>query len=176
MMRELITVKQENDESLAEFMARIQNLADRAFHGQTDESKQQVSVNAFCNGLVDQDAARLVAVQAKGSVAGALNIAASVGAYSKHPMKARKYKPDKNPYNYNFLANESTTSTLETNYEDSHDSVPDDYDENDLEYEHEDEYMCAAPSYRGRRPSRGFSRTWGVDEVHLQGVVLVLAY
>ena len=89
-MRELITVKQENDESLAEFMAFIQNIADRAFNGQTDESKQQVSVNAFCNGLVDQDAARLVAVQAKGSVARALNIAASVGAYSKHPKKARK--------------------------------------------------------------------------------------
>ena len=118
-----MTVKQDTDESLAEYMAKIQNLADRAFHGQTEESKQQVSVNAFCNGLIDQDAARLVAVQAKGSVARALNIAASVGAYSKHPMKARKYKPDKNPYNYNFLANETTTSNLNTTYQESHVSV-----------------------------------------------------
>ena len=133
MMRELMTVQQESDESLAEFMAKIQNLADRAFHGQTEESKQQVAVNAFCNGLIDQDAARLVAVQAKGSVAGALNIAASVGAYSKHPMKARKYKPDTNPYNYNLFTNETTNSMFETSYEESHGSVQEDYDENDLE-------------------------------------------
>ena len=111
MMRELMANKQESDESVAEYIAKIQNLADRAFHGQTEEPKQQVSLNAYCNGLNDQDAARLVALQAKGSVARVMNIAACVGPYSKHPMKARKYKPDKIHYPYNFLSNESTAST-----------------------------------------------------------------
>ena len=141
-------------------MARIQNLADKAFRGETDESKQEVSVSAFCNGLVDQDAARLVAVQAKGSVTRALNIAASVGAYSKHPMKARKYKADKNTYNYNLLANETSQALAnENNFEETFYAEG---EENSNDFENEDEeIMCAAPTFRGRRGGyRGTSRGW----------------
>ena len=89
-------------------MAKIQNLADKAFHGQSEDSKQQVAVSAFCNGLLEQDAAKLAAVQANGSVTKALNIAASVGAFSKVASgKARKYRADKNSHNYNlYMADE----------------------------------------------------------------------
>ena len=49
-----------------------------------------------------------MAVQAKGSFTKALNIAASVGAFSKVASgKARRYRPDKNPHNYNlYMADE----------------------------------------------------------------------
>ena len=160
MMRELMAVKQETAESLAEFMARIQNLSDKAFRDQRDESKQQVAVSAFSNGLIDQDAARLVAVQAKGSVARALNIAASVNAYSKHPVKARKYKADKNIYNYNLLADENgyAASGNEVAYE-----TDMRYDQEEPPHEDSDnneEFVGAFPAFRGIRTFRGGNRGW----------------
>ena len=90
LMNELFQCKQGTEESLFEYMARVQNLVDKSFRRHDAESKQKISVSAFCAGLLDQEAAKFITLQAKGSVPKALNIAASVGAYSARPPKLRK--------------------------------------------------------------------------------------
>ncbi|KAF0096477.1 MAG: hypothetical protein FD144_5878, partial [Rhodospirillaceae bacterium] len=105
-LRELFSAHQETDEPLVEYMARIQNLVDKSLKNETSDGKQKIAVSAFCAGLLDRQIARLVAVQAKGSVRRALNVAASMNAYSDTPIKTRKYKPDRNSHGYNFYAEE----------------------------------------------------------------------
>ena len=105
-LRELFSAHQETDEPLVEYMARIQNLVNKSLKNETSDGKQKIAVSAFCAGLLDRQIARLVAVQAKGSVRRALNVAASMNAYSDTPIKTRKYKPDRNSHGYNFYAEE----------------------------------------------------------------------
>ena len=74
--------QQKQDESVVDYMDRVQHNVAKAFAKLADANRQNLAVSMFCQGLRDQELARMTAVQAKGDVASALRIAASATAYT----------------------------------------------------------------------------------------------
>ena len=83
--RELFETKQGTEETLDDYMTRVQFLVTKSFPKLDLQNSESIAVTAFCKGLVEQDAAKLAAVQSEGKVAKAMKIAASVTALSATP-------------------------------------------------------------------------------------------
>ena len=66
----------------------------------------------FCQGLRDQDVARMTAINAKGEVATALHIAASATAYGKEQRYAQRYEPSRRRYPANVAVDDDEQATL----------------------------------------------------------------
>ena len=52
----------------------------------------------FCQGLREQEVARMTAIQGKGDVASALRIAASATAFGKNQHYSQRYEPSRRRY------------------------------------------------------------------------------
>ena len=109
LMKEFCEVQQESDESLNDFMTRVQDLVEKAFRKLPDDTKQNLAVNGFCSGMIDKDIAKIVSFNAKGDVNKALSVAASVGCFSNPSTNSNlhKYKPDKSKYLVNIVTDQS---------------------------------------------------------------------
>ena len=79
---ELFEKKEGNAETLDDFMKGVEFLVTISFPKLDLQNRESIAVTAFWKGLVDQDAAKLAAVQSEGKVAKAMKIAASVTALS----------------------------------------------------------------------------------------------
>ena len=83
-------------------MSRVQFLLRNSFPKLALQNTESIAVTAFCKGLVEQDAAKLAAVQSEGKVAKAMKIAASVTALSATPhartSQAKRYNAKTNRY------------------------------------------------------------------------------
>ena len=94
-IRELFEAKQQPDETVPDYMARVQEGVSHAFHKLDDHHKQEVAVTIFCQGLKDQDAAKMAAVQAKGKVCAALKIASAATTFSSPHPQQRAWQPQR---------------------------------------------------------------------------------
>ena len=94
-INELMEVVQEEDESIDDFMNRVKNLVQDSFNPLPEEEKQNVAVTHFCRGLLDREAARLVSVNAKGSVGEAVRIAGAATVVKARDKKNSKSKAAK---------------------------------------------------------------------------------
>ncbi len=55
LMKEFCEVQQDADESLNDFMTRVQDLVEKAFRKLPEDTKQNLAVNGFCSGMFDKD-------------------------------------------------------------------------------------------------------------------------
>ena len=83
-------------------MSRVQFLVKKSFPKLDLQNRESIAVTAFCKALIDQDAAKLAAVQSEGKVAKAMKIAASVTALSAKPhartSQSKRYNANGNRY------------------------------------------------------------------------------
>ena len=70
--RELFETKHGTEETLEDYMSRVQFLVTKSFPKLDLQNRESIAVTAYCKGLVDQDAAKLAAVQSQGKVAKAM--------------------------------------------------------------------------------------------------------
>lgn len=77
MTHELMQLAQTRDETVAEFMARVQAPRDKSCRKNTTRTAR-IAVAKFCSGLANKDAARTVSIHAKSSVSHVLRIANSM--------------------------------------------------------------------------------------------------
>ena len=82
-IKELMSARQKDDESVVDYMGRVQDNVTKAFQKLADANRQNLAVSMFCQGLRDQDVAWMTAIQARGEVATALHSAASATAYGR---------------------------------------------------------------------------------------------
>ena len=82
-IKKLISSQQKQDEPVLEYMDRVQHNVAMAFIKFSDANRQNLTESMFCQGLPDQEFARMTAVQATGEVASALRISASPTAIVK---------------------------------------------------------------------------------------------
>ena len=68
-IKELMSAHQKQDESVVEYMGRVQDNVAKAFPKLADTNRQNLAVSMFCQGLRDQEIARMTALQSKGDVA-----------------------------------------------------------------------------------------------------------
>ena len=78
-------MKQGGEESLQDIMTRVQFLVLKSCPMLDMENREQISVPAFCKGLVAHDSTKLAALQKEGKVAKGMKIAASLPAFSATP-------------------------------------------------------------------------------------------
>ena len=78
-------MKQGTEETLDDFMTRLQFLVSKSFPKLGFENRESIAVPAFCKGLHVQHAAQLAAVESEGQVAKVMKIAASVTSFSARP-------------------------------------------------------------------------------------------
>ena len=93
-----MNVQQMPDESVLEYMGRVQYNLAKGFPKLTDPNRQDLTVSRFCQGLGDQDVARMRGIQTKGDVASALRIAPSATAYGKNQDYSQRYEPSRRRY------------------------------------------------------------------------------
>ena len=105
-IKELMSARQKDDESVVDYMGRVQDNVAKAFPKLADANRQDLAVSMFCQGLRDQDVARMTPIQAKGEVATALHIAASATAYGKEQRYAQRYEPSRRRYPTNVAVDE----------------------------------------------------------------------
>ena len=83
-------------------MTRVQFLVTKSFPKLDLQNRESIAVTAFCKALVDQDAAKLAAMQWEGKVENAMKIAASVTALSPtlhaRTSQAKRYNAKSNRY------------------------------------------------------------------------------
>ena len=98
--RELFEKKHGAEETLDDYMTRVQYLVTKSFPKLDLQNRESIAVTALCKGLVDQDAAKLPAVQSEGNVSKAMKIAPSVTPLSakRHARtsQAKRYNPNNN--------------------------------------------------------------------------------
>ena len=151
-IKELMSARQKDDESVVDYMGRVQDNVAKAFPKLADANRQDLAVSMFCQGLRDQDVARMTAINAKGEVATALHIAASATAYGKEQRYAQRYDPNRRRYPGYVAVNDDPKAD---------DDVEGDEGDADADYEEaEEEVLYAGPSgnFRGRGWTRGRSR------------------
>ena len=78
-----MSAKQKPEQSVLQYMSRVQDNVAKACPKITDRNRQDLVVSMLCHGLWDQDVARITAIQANADAATALRIAASATAYGK---------------------------------------------------------------------------------------------
>ena len=93
-----MSARQKEEESVLDYMGRVQDNVAKAFPKLADGNSQNLAVSIFSQGLRDQDVARMTALQAKGDVASALRIAASTTAYGKEQRYSQRYEPSRRRY------------------------------------------------------------------------------
>ena len=93
-----MSARQKDDESVVDYMGRVQDNVAKAFPKLAEANRQDLAVSMFCQGLRDQDVARMTAINAKCEVATALHIAASPTAYGKEQRYAQRYEPSRRRY------------------------------------------------------------------------------
>ena len=93
-----MSARQKDDESVLDYMGRVQDNVAKAFPKRTDANRQNLTVSMFCHGLRDQEVARMTAIKAKGDVASALRIAASATAYGREQRYSQRYEPSSRRY------------------------------------------------------------------------------
>ena len=91
-------VQQKQDESVVDYMCRVQHNVAKPFPKLGDSNRQNLAVSMFCQGLRDQEVARMTAVQSTGEVASALRIAASATAYTKEQRYSQRYDHNRRRY------------------------------------------------------------------------------
>ena len=107
-LRELMQSKQEPNETPEQFMNYIRKVTEKAFGDCPDREKQMLGVQAFCNGLRNQQIAGHVAVMSEHNTATATRVASELSAYDpnyapKIPQRTgRKKEKDKS---YKCLSN-----------------------------------------------------------------------
>ena len=83
-IKELMSAQQNPDESLFDNMDRVQENVANAFPKLAVRNGQELEITVFCQGIRDQELARMRAIQAKANVAPALRIAVSAKAFGKY--------------------------------------------------------------------------------------------
>ena len=90
-----MSARQKDEESVVDYMGRVQDNEAKAYPKLADANRQNLAVSMFCQGLRDQDVARMTAIQAKGEVATALHIVASATAYGMEQRYSQHYEPSR---------------------------------------------------------------------------------
>ena len=78
-----MSAQQKQDESVLDYMGRVEDNVTKAFPKLADGNRQNLAVSMFYQGLGDQEVARMTGIQGKGDVQSALPIVASATAFSK---------------------------------------------------------------------------------------------
>ena len=146
-IKELMSAQQKPDESVLDYMARVQDNVAKAFPKLADRNRQDLAVSMFCQGLRDEEIARKTAIQAKGDVASALRIAASAKAFGKYQHYSQRHEPSRRRYRANVAIDDEQGDAEEEGYECDADA---DYEEQD------EELLYAGPTgnFRGRGGGR----------------------
>ena len=97
-IKELMSAQQKPDESVLEYMGRVQDNVANAFPKLADANRQDMAVSMFCQGLLEQEVGRRRAIQAKGDVASALRIATSATAFGKNQHYSQRYELSRRCY------------------------------------------------------------------------------
>ena len=79
-------------------MGRVQENVVKAIPKLADGNRQVLAVSMFCQGIRDEELARMTAIHAKGDVASALRIAASAKAFCKYQLYYQRYEPSRRRY------------------------------------------------------------------------------
>ena len=138
-----MSAHQKQDESVVEYMGRVQDNVAKAFPKLADANRQNLAVSMFCQGLHDQDIARMTAVQSKGDVASALHIAASATPYTKEQRYPQRYDPNRRRYSTNVAVDDQESDADEEGDDGDADM---DYDEGE-----EEVFYAGSPgNFRGR--------------------------
>ena len=82
-IKDLISAQQKQDESVLDYMGRVEDIVAKAVPKLADGNRQNLTVSMFCQGRRDQEFAKMTAIQANGDVASALRFAASATAFGK---------------------------------------------------------------------------------------------
>ena len=83
-IKELMSAQQNPDESVLDNMDPVPENVAMAFTKLAERKRQDLAVSMFCQGLRNEEIARIRAIQAKVNVASALRIAASAKAFGKY--------------------------------------------------------------------------------------------
>ncbi len=106
-VQELMSLTQFEDETVEAFMNRIKELSTDAFRSLPDRELQVMEVTTFCQGLADKNAARFVAVEAKGNSAAAIRIASAAVSVKNREKPFSKNK-GKKPNQFFLAPNENS--------------------------------------------------------------------
>ena len=97
-IKELMSAQQKQDDSVLDYMSRVKDNVEKAFPKLADANRKNLRVSMFCQGLGEQEVARMTAILAKGDVASALHIAASATAFAKEQCYSQRYEPSRRRY------------------------------------------------------------------------------
>ena len=103
-LKQTLSVQQNHDEPILEFMSRVQDGVAKAFPKLADPTRQQLSVTMFCKGLLDHDAAKMAAVESGGKVAKAVQIASSAASFNSKTPQPKSAQPKRYDVKYNRYA------------------------------------------------------------------------
>ena len=92
-IKELMSAQQKSDVSVFQYMGRVQDNGAKAFSKIADANRQELAVSMFCQGIRDQEFARMTAIQANGGGASAISIAASRTAFGNTQHYPNRYEP-----------------------------------------------------------------------------------
>ena len=105
-IKELMSARQKDDESILDYRVRVQDNVAKAFAKLSDMNSQNLAMSMFCQGLCDQEVARMTAISSKGDVASTLRIAASATAYGREQRYCQRYEPSRRRYPTNFAVDD----------------------------------------------------------------------
>ena len=123
-------------------MGRVEDNVAKAFPMLADVKLQDLAVSMFCQGLRDQDGARMTVIQAKGELASVLRIGTLATAFGKKQQYAQRYEPSRRRYPANDAVHDDQGDAEEEGHE----------GDAEWEYEQDDEgfYAGAQRNFRGR--------------------------
>ena len=87
-IKELMAAQQKPDVAILKGMNRVQD-PEKTFPKFEDANQQDFAVSTFCQGVFDQDFARMTAIQANGDVSSSIRIATSAMAFGKNQQYAQ---------------------------------------------------------------------------------------
>ena len=112
-IKELMIPQQKADESVLEYMGRVQENVAKAFRKLAVANRQEQAFSMFCQGLPDEEVARMTALQAKVDLASALRIAASATAFGKNQHYSQRYEPSRRRYPANVAVEDDQSGEAE---------------------------------------------------------------
>ena len=101
-----MSAQQKQEESVLEYMDRVQDNVAKALPKLADANRQNLAVLMFCQGLRDQEVARMTAIQTKGDMESAVRIAASATDFGKEQRYSQRYEPSRRRYPANFAVDD----------------------------------------------------------------------
>ena len=144
-----MSARQKEDESVMDYMGRVKDNVAKAFPKLADANRQNLAVSIFCQGLRDQDVARMTAIQAKGDGASALRIAAPATAYGREQRYSQRYEPSRRRYPANVAVDDDPQGDADVEGDEGDDDA--DYEEADDEVHDEDDRMFVQFRQEGAR-------------------------